>query len=254
MDLDQKNGCGLKWSRIDENTHEFIVDNAYKEYAIYNDDNKVIGHYRADGTLKNEASYRRIPIHPDTWVKLMQHKKEQKIMFRIYKMKWSKDCYVFLNRYREPFISDNLSKAMPKFIAKYNLDHMTVYGLRHSFATYCVEQGMRDIVLMPLMGHTDFNTTRKYYIVITRDLKLKELNKVYGTNTSDIEQETQPDMNYLFEYAKLIKTMYDKLLEQKAKQAEKEFIEVECEDYTVESVDQHLLQFINQNALSMNTK
>ena len=82
---------------------------------------------------------------------MKKHKKEQKAMFKVYNLKWSEDCYIFLNKNREPFISDNLSKAMPKFIKKYGLHHMTVYGLRHSFATYCVEQGMRDIVLMPLM-------------------------------------------------------------------------------------------------------
>ena len=58
-------------------------------------------------------------------------------------------------------------------------------------------------------------------------------------------------MNYLFEYAKLIKTMYDKLLEEKARKEDSDIVEIECEDYTVENVDQHLLQFINQNALSM---
>lgn len=125
--------CGLKWEKIDTQTREFIVDTAYKEFAIYNEENKIIGHYRQDSTLKNEASYRRIPIHPSLWKKLQTHKKKQQELFKVYRQKWNEKSYIFLNRYRKPFISDNLSKAMPKFTKKYNLSHMTPYRTKTFF-------------------------------------------------------------------------------------------------------------------------
>lgn len=56
---------------------------------------------------------------------------------------------------------------------------MTPYGLRHSFATFCSEQGMEEIVLMKLMGHANFNTTQKYYICISSKRKQQALKQVY---------------------------------------------------------------------------
>lgn len=171
--------CGLKWSAIDENTNELIINNAYKDYPIYNDDCKIIGHQRGDGRLKTPESYRRIPLNPRLKRRLLEHKEKQKILLKIYNIKWNENGYMFLNQYRKPYVPENLSDAMQKFISTYNLEYMTPYGLRHSFATFCSEQGMDEIVLMRLMGHSDFNTTQKYYICVSSKRKKQAMKEVY---------------------------------------------------------------------------
>lgn len=170
--------CGLKWCAIDENTNELIINNAYKDFPIYNG-LEVIGHERGDGRLKTPESYRRIPLNPRLKRRLLEHKEKQKQLFKKYKMKWNENCYMFLNQYRKPFISENLSKPMKNIIKKYELEYMTPYGLRHSFATFCSEEGMEEIVLMKLMGHSDFNTTQKYYIVVSSRRKKQAMQQVY---------------------------------------------------------------------------
>lgn len=87
--------------------------------------------------------------------------------------------YMFLNQYRKPFVSENLSDNMRKFIKKYELEYMTPYGLRHSFASFCSEKGMDQLVLMKLMGHSDFNTTQKYYISTSNKRKKLAMEKAY---------------------------------------------------------------------------
>lgn len=82
---------------------------------------------------------------------------------------WSENTPIFLNRYHQPYVPENLAKALRTFREKYNLEYLTPYGLRHSFATFMSEQGMRDIVLMKLMGHADFGTTQKYYIFVSNE-------------------------------------------------------------------------------------
>lgn len=74
---------------------------------------------------------------------------------------------------------------MPTFIKKYNLEHLTVYGLRHSFATLCSTLGMPPEVLHVIMGHADFDTTRKYYIHITEERKRNEMMKMYIKQNSE---------------------------------------------------------------------
>lgn len=171
--------CGLKWCVIDERNNELIINNAYKDSPIYNENCKVIGHQRGDGRLKTPESYRRIPLNPRLKRRLLEHKERQKELFKEYGMKWDENCYMFLNQYRKPYIPENLSDAMLRFIAKYDLEAMTPYGLRHSFATFCSEQGMDEIVLMRLMGHSNFETTQKYYIVISSKRKQQAMEQVY---------------------------------------------------------------------------
>lgn len=86
---------------------------------------------------------------------------------------------IFLNQYRKPFVPENLSDNMRKFIKKYELEHMTPYGLRHSFASFCSEKNIDQLVLMKLMGHSDFNTTQKYYISISNKRKKLAMEKAY---------------------------------------------------------------------------
>lgn len=85
--------------------------------------------------------------------------------------KWSEKCYVFLNRYHKPYVSDNLSKGMDRFVKKYNFKHMTPYGLRHSFATYWSEMGMDPEVLMAILGHSKYETTLTYYVAVSNKRK-----------------------------------------------------------------------------------
>lgn len=171
--------CGLKWSVLKEDTNEIIINNAYKDVPIYNDDCKIIGHKRVDGRLKTPQSYRTIPLNPRLKRRLLEQKQQQQKIYKEFRLKWHENCYMFLNQFRKPYIPENLSDNMVKFIKKYNLEHMTPYGLRHSFATYCSEKGMDQVVLMRLMGHSDFNTTQQYYICVSSKRKKQALKTAY---------------------------------------------------------------------------
>lgn len=170
--------CGLKWVAINEDSNELIINNAYKDYPVY-DGVRVIGHTRGDGKLKTPESYRRIPLNPRLKRRLLEHKEKQQRLFKLFKMKWDENSYMFVNQYRRPYVPENLSKCMRTFIKKYELEYMTPYGLRHSFATFCSEEGMEEIVLMKLMGHSDFNTTQKYYICVSNRRKQQAMQQVY---------------------------------------------------------------------------
>ena len=177
--------CGLKWSAMDLDNNELIINNAYKEFIVYDDDMKPIGHTRHDDKLKTIESNRRIPLNPRLIEVLLKHKQKQKELFKNsqaikkHNRKWTLNEYMFLGRTYQPYVSDTLSSGLPKFCKKYNLEKMTPYGLRHSFATYCSEQGMEEIVLMRLMGHTDFQTTQKYYIRVSSKRKKLAMQEAY---------------------------------------------------------------------------
>lgn len=172
--------CGLDWSSLVEDSTYFVVHNAYKDFPIYNEFAEVIGHIREYDTLKTDESYRKIPVHPRYRDILLKHKETQKKLFKKLHLKWSEHTPIFLNRYHRPYVPENLSKCLKTFREKYDLEYLTPYGLRHSFATFLSEQGMRDIVLMKLMGHADFARTQKYYIFVSDERKKREYEEAWG--------------------------------------------------------------------------
>lgn len=114
---------------------------------------------RFDDKLKTTDSYRKIPFSLNDRIKkiLLDHKKEQQEIFKNARAikdrhwKWNEEQYTFLGRNYYPYVPESLSNALRQFRAKYNLECVTPYGLRHSFATYWSEKGMDDVVLQELM-------------------------------------------------------------------------------------------------------
>ncbi len=172
--------CGLDWSSLVEDDNYFIVNNAFKDFPIYNEFAEVIAHVRQYDKLKTDESYRKIPVHPRYRNILIKHRENQKKLFKKLQLKWTINTPIFLNKYHKPYVPENLSKCLKIFREKYNLEYITPYGLRHSFATFLSEQGMRDIVLMKLMGHADFSTTQKYYIFVSDVRKKQEYEQAWG--------------------------------------------------------------------------
>ena len=75
---------------------------------------------------------------------------------------------------------------------------MTVYGLRHSFATLCSSEGMPPEVLHILMGHSDFDTTRKFYIHISEARKQQEMLKLYNKQYSEEQLQNLMEKNQIY--------------------------------------------------------
>ena len=138
----------------------------------------IIGHKFMDVDLKTEESYRNIPISLRLRTMLLNLKKEKQEKYKAENKKWDESDYVFLNQLQQPYTPERLPRKMTEFIKKYNLEHMTVYGFRHSFATLMSEKGMDREVLRELMGHAEFETTDFYYIHISEERKRKEYQRV----------------------------------------------------------------------------
>lgn len=182
-------GCGLKWKCVSFDDNLIIVENAYKDVTLYDDDMNIIGHQCQDGDLKTEESYRSIPIAPRLRQMLINLKDEKLERYKKEGKKWDESDYVFLNTIGGPFVPERLTTKMTKFIHRYKLEHMTVYGLRHSFATLNSEKGMDKEVLRELMGHAEFETTDFYYVHISEERKKKEYERIHGSHEDKKQNE-----------------------------------------------------------------
>ena len=53
-----------------------------------------------------------------------------------------------------------------------------MHSLRHTFATRCIEAGMRPKTLQQILGHYSMNTTMNLYVHVTDEEKAKEMRKL----------------------------------------------------------------------------
>lgn len=180
-------GCGLLLSNILFDQDMIYVGNAHKDITIYDEEFNIIGHEYIDDDLKTDESYREIPMSSRLKKMLKAIYQERKELREKEHKKFdpSKE-HVFLNTVGTPYLPERLDKKLKSVIKKYNLEHMTVYGFRHSFATLMSENGMDKEVLREIMGHADFETTDFYYIYISDKRKKEEFNKANAKANKEV--------------------------------------------------------------------
>lgn len=171
-------GCGLLLSHLLFDRNMVYIGNAHKDTIIFDSDFNIIGHKYIDDELKTDESYREIPMS-DRLKKMFQeiYNERKQLREREHKKFDPSKEYVFLNEKGTPYLPERLDKKLKSIIKKYGLEHMTVYGFRHSFATLMSENGMDKEVLREIMGHADFETTDFYYIFISDKRKQEEFKK-----------------------------------------------------------------------------
>ena len=190
--------CGTKWIDFDFEQDNYHIQNAYKKIPIYDEVSmKRIGWTTGDGSLKTPESDRHLSLDILFKQLLLEHREKQKKEYRKLGKKWSEKEYVFHNSVGLPFTPDILSKNFARFIKRHNLKHMVIYGLRHSFATHCRNLGVKPEVLAKLMGHTEYETTQKYYIHISQKQKKDALKKVQNKDIQNYLDEGNKDLEHL---------------------------------------------------------
>ena len=79
---------------------------------------------------------------------------------------------IIIYKYIKYYLKEQKDNILTIYLNRHKeLKHLTVYGLRHFFATHCKELGMEAEVVAKLMGHTEYETTQKYYIHVLKNVK-----------------------------------------------------------------------------------
>lgn len=186
-------GCGLLLSNILFDKDMIYVGNAHKDTTIYDYEFNIIGHEYIDDDLKTDESYREIPMSSRLKKMLQDIYNERKTLKEKEHKKFDPTKeHVFLNTIGTPYLPERLDKKLKSIIKKYDLEHMTVYGFRHSFATLMSEKGMDKEVLREIMGHADFETTDFYYIFISDKRKKEEFEKAHDNIFNESNDDNKP--------------------------------------------------------------
>lgn len=98
-------------------------------------------------STKNKSSIRRIKIPNVLSTEMKKYIKEQNIEDSLFKL-----------------TPNAITQWFGKFVKRHKLEHITLHGLRHTYATYLISQNKDINIISTLLGHSSVNITGKIYI------------------------------------------------------------------------------------------
>lgn len=156
---------GLKWDDVDFDEKILHV----KRTADYR-----TGKWELRST-KTKSGSRDIPLTEEA-VKILKSQKSKILSSKVISMDY-KDL-VFLSANGRPIKNSTYHKDLDKICAKLQIKHFSIHALRHTFATRCIEAGMKPKTLQKILGHSDIGMTMNLYVHITEDEKKKEIMEI----------------------------------------------------------------------------
>ena len=157
--------CALKWSDINVTDGTITVSRTIERIYIIEGEKKhtelIIN------TPKTKNSCREIPMS-----------KELLAMIKPLKKVVNEDFYVLTNDERptEPRTYRNYYNGL---MAKLDMPKLKYHGLRHSFATRCIEAGCDYKTVSVLLGHSNISTTLNLYVHPNMEQKKRCISKMF---------------------------------------------------------------------------
>lgn len=158
--------CALRWQDIDWNNRVIHINGT----MYFNQDK----HQFEVNSPKTEAGIRTIPLKDEAIeiLKKMKKLRSERPISMMYR------DFVFVGREGKPLKTYAYNKSLARIGKKIGVDKLTMHSLRHTFATRCIEDGMKPNVLQKLLGHSTIAMTMDLYVHVTDDERISEMNKV----------------------------------------------------------------------------
>ncbi|MGI6308449.1 MAG: tyrosine-type recombinase/integrase [Dethiobacteria bacterium] len=160
---------GLRWKDID-----FIV----KQLTVNQGLVRISGKGLVFQEPKTKLSNRVISLPPAAVQVLKEHKKQQNENRLMAGGAYNSDLdLVFANELGEPICPRAFTRVFERLIKKVGLD-VTFHGLRHTFATIALEQGVNVKTIQETLGHHSSAFTMDVYSSVTAKMKREAADKV----------------------------------------------------------------------------
>lgn len=158
---------GLKWSDIDFENRTMKIERTM-EYRYK------VGEWRV-GPPKSKSGHRTIPL-TDEAIRILENQRSKNKSLKLVPMEW-KDI-VFLCRKGTPVKNSTYDTGLFKYCDRVGIPRFSMHVLRHTFATRCIEGGMKPKTLQKILGHSNIGITMNLYVHITEDEKHREIDLV----------------------------------------------------------------------------
>lgn len=133
------------------------------------------GGYTVGESAKTKAGRRTIPFN-DQIRSIIQEQKEINNMLDGNVL--SLDSLLFKAPERDLLMATPIDREIKTICKAAGLEPFTMHAFRATFATRCIESGMKPRTLQELLGHTNYNLTMSLYGHCLEDTKKSELERV----------------------------------------------------------------------------
>lgn len=159
--------CGLKWSDIDESRGTITVRRTVERIYIVDGESKhtelIIN------TPKTKNSCREIPMS-----------KELTMMLTPFKKVVNENFYVLTNN-EKPTEPRTYRDYYHRLMEQLEIPRLKYHGLRHSFATRCIESNCDYKTVSVLLGHANISTTLNLYVHPNMEQKKRCITRMLKT-------------------------------------------------------------------------
>lgn len=173
---------GLTWDCVDFDNRIIKVE---KTLTYLPGDGKVANY--AFHQPKTKAGYRKIPMTDKVYDVLIIQQERRANIATHFSPREGFENLVFTSKTNYPINASNIKESINYIVDRINrenededffFEHLTFHGLRHTFATNCVENGMAPKVLQKIMGHNSLQMTMDLYCHVRDETLVDEMAKV----------------------------------------------------------------------------
>ena len=158
---------GLKWEDVDFQKKTITITRSMEfRHSV---------HEWKIGEPKSKSGYRTIPL-TDEAVRILKDQKTKNSRLKVTPIEWRE--FVFLCRKGTPVKNSTYDTGLYKICEKAGIKPFAMHILRHTFATRCIEGGMKPKTLQKILGHSNIGITMNLYVTTTEDEKQKEIELV----------------------------------------------------------------------------
>lgn len=100
--------------------------------------------------------------------------------------------YVFTDEDGEHIRRCYYNRMLSRICKKCNITPFSIHKLRHSFATRCIESGMKPKTLQKILGHSDVTITLNYYVHVSDNEMANEMERFSGYQMGTTICKTAP--------------------------------------------------------------
>lgn len=150
----------LKWGDVDLKNKCIYVSRTRQRIKLMDSKAVVI-----EESVKSKTSNRRIPINDTLYKFLIKYKTDD-------------ENYVLTNS-TKPLEPRDIRANYTTLLKKLCIEHISFHGIRHTFATRLVNNGVNIKVVSELMGHANVGITMDLYVHTNDEDKITALNTIF---------------------------------------------------------------------------
>ncbi|MCI1958008.1 MAG: site-specific integrase [Clostridia bacterium] len=172
LGLRREEACGLSWDNVDFENRKFIIKEARTQ----------AGSVVVTKGTKNETSARIQYMNDELYKLLKEEKARQDKNKEAFGSEYNKSNLVLVWDDGHPYRPNYLSELFAKFVEATDLPHLTLHGLRHSYASTAHAAGVSVYEIGKSMGHSTPLTTLKVYTHLqdkTHEDVIKKVEDMY---------------------------------------------------------------------------